>query len=395
MFKGNSSKICQRFELIRNRRIHEQKLNEIGRRKRGTGTLDNKAPKTTRMKHLKNKAKKEQMLEEQFSRIEKENRLLLKKMTEIMSQPPAYVKKQRKTPAFRSLNTTHRRREILRINQENQALMKRIKSVKPQYDHKVWERQSKVQHNYAKSISNFQPDTWLYDLESVLSPRERQRRKQTPGKGFNVLHRISDKNPNLHSTGVVHLEPLKISEDSGEYVVSGTEGEQSDLDSTIESPESYPPKAPRLKKRQRRQKGKKMRSLRSQAIRPVRGEKTSTTNASLSSTSSSTSGTEKASPTDPSKGSKVNSNNKTVSPSIVYRGGLRVNGKLILVSLQRSKKNASKMKLSGVQISTGDILPAYIRAGLDAPETLAPNAAQLQEEAPKSHAFIESCYKHL
>ena len=100
----SSSKYCQRFELIRNRRIHEAKLLEIGRRKRGSGTLDNKAPKTTKMKHLKNKAKKEQMLDEKISQIEKENRLLLKKMREIMSQPPAYTKKSKSN--YKSLNTT-------------------------------------------------------------------------------------------------------------------------------------------------------------------------------------------------------------------------------------------------------------------------------------------------
>ena len=68
MPKGHAtaSRICYRKELSRNIQIHQKRLAEISRRKKGTGTLDNKAPKTSKMGHLKRNRKQEQVEEERF-----------------------------------------------------------------------------------------------------------------------------------------------------------------------------------------------------------------------------------------------------------------------------------------------------------------------------------------
>lgn len=56
--------------------IHMQNLQRI------KGTVDMKEP--PQFKHLKKKMKKTQMLEERYTEIERENRILLEKMTNIL-----------------------------------------------------------------------------------------------------------------------------------------------------------------------------------------------------------------------------------------------------------------------------------------------------------------------
>lgn len=57
-------------------RIHRAKLQSV------KPQIDAKCP--ARFTHLRKKAKKEQLLEERYTEIERENRILLEKMTNIM-----------------------------------------------------------------------------------------------------------------------------------------------------------------------------------------------------------------------------------------------------------------------------------------------------------------------
>ena len=57
-------------------RLHQQRLKTI------KAAIDNKPPK--RPSHLKKNMKREQMMEERYATIERENRLLLEKMSHIM-----------------------------------------------------------------------------------------------------------------------------------------------------------------------------------------------------------------------------------------------------------------------------------------------------------------------
>ena len=56
--------------------IHAEKLNSI------KSSIDTTAP--ARRNHLRKNMKKEQMMEERFAKIERENRILLEKMAHIM-----------------------------------------------------------------------------------------------------------------------------------------------------------------------------------------------------------------------------------------------------------------------------------------------------------------------
>ena len=74
--------------------------------------------------HIRNNLKREQMLEERYSEIDRENRILLQKMSDIMRQPTFSMMKEARGP--NSLNKDYRKKELIRITQENQAILKRI-----------------------------------------------------------------------------------------------------------------------------------------------------------------------------------------------------------------------------------------------------------------------------
>eukprot|EP00505_MAST-04D_sp_SCG-Rhode-Island_P005408 Stramenopile-MAST_4_protein_5408 len=91
----------------RERKLHEDRLKAINGRKKGkTKTLDNKPPRTIGMTHLIVNKKRDHQVEERFDEIERQNRLLLAKMTKIMKKK-AFDFPQ--TSAPKSLNLqTHR-----------------------------------------------------------------------------------------------------------------------------------------------------------------------------------------------------------------------------------------------------------------------------------------------
>ena len=66
----------------RNRRIHRRKLRTI------KSSIDNGAPKGFVSGRNRKNPKKERMMEENYQKIERENRLLLKKMSSIMQVCP-------------------------------------------------------------------------------------------------------------------------------------------------------------------------------------------------------------------------------------------------------------------------------------------------------------------
>ena len=96
---------------------HAKALEKIERRKKGSGTLDNRMPDTKKMRHLVRNFKKEQMTEDRNVEIERQNGQLLAKMTHIMTNPGISAEFQKAQPSRgdavpgRSLNVEARRRE--------------------------------------------------------------------------------------------------------------------------------------------------------------------------------------------------------------------------------------------------------------------------------------------
>lgn len=155
--------MCSDRQTLKRQILHAKKLKDIRGRKKGTGTLDNTAPETTRMKHLQINLKKEQLLEERFSEIERENGILLGKIVHIETHSVMGEKFANPNPSRgdavkgHSLNEAMRKRELMRIGAENEALLRRIMSRKPNYNHSEWEDERKQSEQYLKALSKVFP----------------------------------------------------------------------------------------------------------------------------------------------------------------------------------------------------------------------------------------------
>jgi E3 ubiquitin-protein ligase TRIP12 len=101
----------------------------------------------------RSKAKKEQIIEERYTEIERENRILLEKMTNIMSHRGSLKDSRPYRP--KSLNRGLRRRKLAEISMENQAILKRLKEKTSQFNFSKWEKDRKVAENRLKYMCEF------------------------------------------------------------------------------------------------------------------------------------------------------------------------------------------------------------------------------------------------
>merc|ERR1712062_198444 len=113
--------------------------------------IDNGAPQTYMHIHLK--LKKLQVEEERLAVVERDNRILLEKMSWIMrtkGQVDNWNHYKQK-----SLNKCTRQRELLRVSHENQAILRRISSKEPYYNHLAWDDEWIQNQEYISNISNY------------------------------------------------------------------------------------------------------------------------------------------------------------------------------------------------------------------------------------------------
>ena len=89
------------------------------------------------------------MIVEKVSEIQKENRILLKKMLTIDLKPTFHNPQKIKvtnTPSAYSLNRGQRIKELTRVTQENKLLLKRLQSAQSVYDRNKWENDNKMKN---------------------------------------------------------------------------------------------------------------------------------------------------------------------------------------------------------------------------------------------------------
>lgn len=141
-----SNKITYKRYVDKCQQLHRDRLKKI------KSTLDNKPPK--KHKHLRRNLKREQMMEERFATIERENRILLSKMSEIM-QKNTLDNKNKSIKYSHSLNKASRQRELRRITNENQAILQRIQRREPVYNHYQWEEERLANERYLKNIMEY------------------------------------------------------------------------------------------------------------------------------------------------------------------------------------------------------------------------------------------------
>jgi len=105
------------------------------------------------MDHLRNNLKREQLLEERYHEIDRENRILLQKMSDIMRNPASGSTRTASGPP--SLNRDSRKVELMRITSENQGILKRIQRAQPVYNHVAWDDSYRRNTQYLKNSSEY------------------------------------------------------------------------------------------------------------------------------------------------------------------------------------------------------------------------------------------------
>uniref|UniRef100_A0A2C9KCI5 Cilia- and flagella-associated protein 97 n=1 Tax=Biomphalaria glabrata TaxID=6526 RepID=A0A2C9KCI5_BIOGL len=159
-----------------------------------TATVDTKAPQTYLHLHLK--MKKLQLEEERLAMIERDNLLLLKKMSCIMTSRGRIDNRNNYEP-IKSLNREKRQRELLRITKENQAILRRITMRRPEYSHEKWQSDWEENLKFMNNISAFPPEWWLERKPTPRSPNRSRsasaRHKSAQGKNDESSEENADK----------------------------------------------------------------------------------------------------------------------------------------------------------------------------------------------------------
>lgn len=137
---------------------HERHRDKIVRAK---PVVDTTSPST--YMHLQYKMKKIQLEEERHQVIDRDNRILLEKMSAIMRTRGRVDNWNDYVP--KSLNKNKRTRELIRVTLENQKILARIQSKAPQYSAKKWEEDWMETKKYMGHIRKYSDD-WYQQKEA-------------------------------------------------------------------------------------------------------------------------------------------------------------------------------------------------------------------------------------
>jgi len=142
------NKACSDRVRKREHDMHKQRIKGM------RPQVDTTVPTVCGLDHLRNNLKREQLLEERYYEIDRENRILLTKMSDIMRCSSDMAGKGGKAAAP-SLNRDSRKTELMRITQENQAILKRIQQAQPVYNHVAWEDSYRKSGQYLRNSAEY------------------------------------------------------------------------------------------------------------------------------------------------------------------------------------------------------------------------------------------------
>lgn len=141
-----ANKACADRVRSQNHERHKKRIANI------RPQVDTTVPTVAHLDHLRNNLKREQFLEERYHTIDRENRILLTKMSEIMRQT-THAPRPRSGPP--SLNRDSRKHALMKVSQQNQALLKRIQQAQPVYNHVEWEDSYRKSNTYLKNTAEY------------------------------------------------------------------------------------------------------------------------------------------------------------------------------------------------------------------------------------------------
>lgn len=141
-----ANKACHERNQKRHQEMHKQRIKAM------RPQVDTSTPSVAHLDHLRNNLKREQLLEERYHEIDRANRILLHKMSDIMKSQQGEIRGKSGPP---SLNRDARKTELTRITQENNAILKRIQRAQPVYNHVQWEDSYRKSATYLKNTSEY------------------------------------------------------------------------------------------------------------------------------------------------------------------------------------------------------------------------------------------------
>merc|ERR1719146_531742 len=116
--------------------------------------------------------KREQLLEDRYIEIDRSNRILLQKMSDIMRKPVYEIRNGVHGPV--SVSRDKRRQELIRITQDNQALLRRIQTTQPVYQHLQWEEAYKRNELYLRNACEYPVVIRKQASAPVVSPAKKE-----------------------------------------------------------------------------------------------------------------------------------------------------------------------------------------------------------------------------
>ncbi|KAJ1117523.1 hypothetical protein NDU88_005722 [Pleurodeles waltl] len=142
--------------------------------------VDASSPRT--YGHLNLKLKKLKLEEERLSVIERDNRLLMEKMSCIMRTKGGVD--NRNNYELKSLNKEKREQELLKVTKENQNILERIEKCEPQYRVQKWAEDYQKAEQYMDSIAKY-PRGWYNTQHDKQKPKGSKKTEGEPGKESN------------------------------------------------------------------------------------------------------------------------------------------------------------------------------------------------------------------
>ena len=211
LMAGN--KLCYARDVENRQRQHRHKMTTMRptSRSNSRANLDNNRP--PRQLHLEMGLKKRQLENEQYDRIERDNRLLMEKMYHIMKvkgsgegerstiefapgvrlnshQGPmvdCFLSDRSMYPGkavkLDSLNRDSRRRQYERVMEENMSILRRIQLRKPNYERSAWARDREQTEEYLRMIRNDRTSGFLPPGASSLEPTFSTYKSSSPSRG--------------------------------------------------------------------------------------------------------------------------------------------------------------------------------------------------------------------
>lgn len=212
--EGN--KLCNARQQQRAHAHHLEKLRHV------KAVTDTSQPAVFGLEHVRLNMKREQQLEDRYAEIDRENHILLQKMSEIMRTPTLSVQPDTRGPV--SLNKDHRRRELVRITRENHHFLRRIQQAQPVYNHVQWEEGFRQSQSYLR-VACERPLV-LKGRRRLLPPLDTDvlevRQKADGKEGSQTARGVAGESGKL-GVHFVHKESIRLG-DTDYLVEMGTDG---------------------------------------------------------------------------------------------------------------------------------------------------------------------------